>query len=316
MFDTKCYPSLCGQVAVPIGRRGTLTMTDYQQTRRRVLQAAGVAIGSSIVAGTASADHEETWRFDAELTGGAETHDVETQASGHATFEIPPDDHRIHYSIDVEWLCNPTQAHIHLGEEGEDGPVVVWLYPEETQEPELIEGRFDGTLAEGTFTVDDLVGPLEDGSEGELITALLEEDAYVNVHTEAYPAGEIRGQVRPDGDTAEMADALADDGDAGEQEDADDGDEEETDGTGEDDTDDGSEDDGADDMDGDDAEDGNGTDEGMNDTDEGTDGGNDTDDYDDTDGEDEDGDDGNDTDEDDGTAAIGTVFDRIRALFV
>ncbi|MFC4988608.1 CHRD domain-containing protein [Saliphagus infecundisoli] len=172
-----------------------------RQTRRRVLQTAGVAIGSGIVMGTASADHEETWIFQAELTGEAETHDVETTASGHATFEIPPDDHRIHYSIDAEWLCHATQAHIHLGEVDEDGPVVVWLYPEEAQEPEPIEGRFDGTLAEGTFTADDLVGPLEGADADEIVTALIEENAYVNVHTEAYPAGEIRGQIRPDADT-------------------------------------------------------------------------------------------------------------------
>lgn len=186
-------------------------MVNTRQTRRRLLQTAGIAIGSSIVMGTASAAHDETWRFQAELTGEAETHDVESNASGHAAFEIPPDGHRIHYTVDVEWLCYGTQAHIHLGEEGEDGPVVAWLYPEEGQEPELIEGRFDGTLAEGTLTVDDLVGPLEGADEEEIITALLEEGGYVNVHTEEYPTGEIRGQIRPDEATLEMATEAAED---------------------------------------------------------------------------------------------------------
>ncbi len=186
-------------------------MVNTRQTRRRLLQTAGLAVGSSIVMGTASADHEETWTFHADLTGEAETEDVETNATGRATFEIPPDDHRIHYRIDVEWLCYVTQAHIHLGEEGEDGPVVAWLYPEEGQEPQLIEGRFDGTLAEGRFTVDDLVGPLEDASSSEIVSAMIDGNAYVNLHTEEYPAGEIRGQISPDTDTEEAIAEATDD---------------------------------------------------------------------------------------------------------
>lgn len=198
-------------------------MVDTHPTRRRLLQTAGVAIGSSIVVGTASADHEETWTFHADLTG--EGHGIETNASGRATFEIPPDDHRIHYTIDAEWLCYATQAHIHLGGEGEDGPVVAWLYPEEGQEPQTIEGRFDGTLAEGTFTGDDLVGPLEGADAGEIVSALIEGDAYVNVHTEEHPGGEIRGQIRPDDETAELIEAARDE--SGEVEEVEEGEDEE-----------------------------------------------------------------------------------------
>ncbi|WP_336363637.1 CHRD domain-containing protein [Halalkalicoccus salilacus] len=96
-----------------------------------------------------------------------------------------------------------TQAHIHLGAEGENGPVIVWLYPEEGEEPELIEGRFDGTLATGTITEDDLVGPLEGASFEEAAERLESEGAYVNVHTEQHPGGEIRGQIEPDGEAEE-----------------------------------------------------------------------------------------------------------------
>lgn len=173
-------------------------MSDDNHTRRRFMRTAGVAVGSAALIGTASASHEETWTFHAELTGEG---GVETPARGHATFEIPPDSHEIQYTIDVTYLCYATQAHIHLGEAGEDGPVVSWLYPEDGAEPELVEGRFDGTLAEGTVSLDGLVGPLEGADANEVVTALMEEDAYVNVHTEDNPAGEIRGQIRSDAGT-------------------------------------------------------------------------------------------------------------------
>lgn len=273
-------------------------MVDTHGTRRRFLQTAGVAIGSTVVLGTASASHEETWTFHAELTG--EDHGVETPASGHATFEIPPDSHEIQYTIDVSHLCHTTQAHVHLGEESEDGPVVSWLYPEDGTEPELVEGRFDGTLAEGTISLSDLVGPLEGADANEVATTLMEEDAYVNVHTETHPAGEIRGQIRPDADTEEAITEAMDDGEddapmeGGEgSEEGDDGNDTDAD---------------RDDASGDDeAETDDGADETTNETDD-DDGTNATDDEM-TNGT------TNSSDGDDDTSSIGGLFDSIRALF-
>ncbi len=131
-------------------------------------------------------------QFVAELSG--EDHGIDTQASGRAEFQVDADAEEVSYTLEVEELCNATMAHIHLGGPDDSGPVVVWLYPTDQQEPRTKEGRFTGTLAEGTFTADDLVGPLE----GETIDDLknrTEEEAYVNVHTEDHPGGEIRGQI-------------------------------------------------------------------------------------------------------------------------
>lgn len=135
--------------------------------------------------------------YEATLSG--EPHGVETEASGEATFEVEAheDGMDAHYELTVENICDVTQAHIHLGAEGEDGPIVVWLYPEEGMEPELVEGLFSGTLAEGTITEDDFVGEWE-GADFETARETVETGgAYVNVHTEEHPGGEIRGQIEP-----------------------------------------------------------------------------------------------------------------------
>jgi hypothetical protein len=169
--------------------------------RRQVLSATGTAIvaGMAMSGQAAASGHGDGPRsYSTELTGEEQVPPVETDASGHATFETSADGTAVEYEIHVESICNVTQAHVHLGEEGENGPVVVWLYPEDAQEPELIEGRFDGTLASGTITEDDLVGPLEGASFEEAAESLEAEGMYVNVHTEQHPDGEIRGQIRPE----------------------------------------------------------------------------------------------------------------------
>lgn len=133
--------------------------------------------------------------YHAHLEG--EPHGVETDASGEARFQVNEDGTEAAYEVTVENICNVTQAHIHLGAEGEDGPIVVWLYPEEGMEPELIEGSFSGTLAEGTITEDEFVGEWEGAGFKDAIATFEEEGAYVNVHTEEHPGGEIRGQIVP-----------------------------------------------------------------------------------------------------------------------
>ena len=142
-------------------------------------------------------DADRSNEYHADLRGGAETHDVETDSMGMATFEVNEEGTQARYVLSVTDLCNATQAHIHLGEAGEDGPVVVWLYPEEGQEPKLIEGLTTGTLAEGVITEDDLVGEWEGASFEDVVATFEDGGSYVNVHTEAYPAGEIRGQITP-----------------------------------------------------------------------------------------------------------------------
>ena len=56
--------------------------------------------------------------------------------------------------------------------------------------------RTQGTLATGTFTETDFVGPLAGMPLSYLREAISQGRAYVNVHTTQFPGGEIRGTIR------------------------------------------------------------------------------------------------------------------------
>jgi len=72
--------------------------------------------------------------------------------------------------------------------------VVAWLYP--SKPPAVVKkGKFTGVLARGTLTAAELQGPLQGKTIGDLVDQIKAGTAYVNVHTEKYPAGEIRGQI-------------------------------------------------------------------------------------------------------------------------
>jgi mono/diheme cytochrome c family protein len=73
-----------------------------------------------------------------------------------------------------------TLAHIHSGIAGTNGPVIVNFVQSGTD-----PNRWDAE-AGGTLTADE-------------VNALLAGQLYVNVHSAAFPSGEIRGQIRPQG---------------------------------------------------------------------------------------------------------------------
>jgi hypothetical protein len=120
--------------------------------------------------------------------------DVISDAQGQAIFQLNADGTALTYRLNVANIENVTQAHIHQGAPGTNGPVVVWLYPS-APPASLIPGRFDGVLGAGTVTSANLVGPLAGQPLSSLVALLESGNAYVNVHTSQYPGGEIRGQV-------------------------------------------------------------------------------------------------------------------------
>ncbi|CEH29288.1 hypothetical protein AM501_19920 [Aneurinibacillus migulanus] len=130
-------------------------------------------------------------RFSARLRGSEEVPRVRTNASGVANFQLSNDGRRLRFTLVVRNIRNVTQAHIHLGRRGMNGPIVVFLFG-----PVSRGITVDRGIVTGTLTSANLVGPLARQSLSTLLREMRNGNAYVNVHTEAHPNGEIRGQIR------------------------------------------------------------------------------------------------------------------------
>ena len=124
------------------------------------------------------------------LRGSNQNPSVETNAHGVFIATVSPDGKSITFKLIVANMENVTMAHIHIGDSATNGPVVVFLFHTETP-----VARQDGVLSQGTFTASDFKGPLMGQAFSALINAIMNGDAYVNVHSTQHPAGEIRGQI-------------------------------------------------------------------------------------------------------------------------
>jgi hypothetical protein len=140
------------------------------------------------------------------LSGQEEVPSRDTLARGEATFHLSEDGESLAFRLIVSNIENVVASHIHLGETGQNGDVVAFLFG--PADPG--GGRTDGVLAEGTITGGDLVGPLAGRDLDDLIQAMRSGNTYVNVHTNDgvaptntgpgdFPGGEIRGQIEAGG---------------------------------------------------------------------------------------------------------------------
>jgi hypothetical protein len=113
------------------------------------------------------------WQLEAVLNGANETPPVPTAATGFASVTLNLPSNSLSYHVRVTGLLG-AKAHIHTGAVGVPGPPIITL----TGGPTVYEG---------------VSAPL---TTADVIT-LLTEGMYVNVHTPAFPGGEVRGQLIP-----------------------------------------------------------------------------------------------------------------------
>lgn len=129
--------------------------------------------------------------FEAKLSGKEVVPAVETKTTGEADFKLSKDGKELTYILKVKDIENVTAAHIHTGMMGKSGGPVAGLFKGPKK-----EGKFSGDLAKGTITDKTLVGPLAGKTIGDLVEMIKSGGAYVNVHTDKYPDGEVRGQIK------------------------------------------------------------------------------------------------------------------------
>lgn len=129
--------------------------------------------------------------FTAKLMGSDEVPAVQTTGKGEVVFKLSADNKSLTYKLKVRGLENVTAAHIHSGMKGENGPPIVGLFAGPKK-----EGQFNGELAKGTITEKELLGSLTGKPLSDLVTMIKSGRAYVNVHTDKNPGGELRGQLK------------------------------------------------------------------------------------------------------------------------
>jgi glucose/arabinose dehydrogenase len=136
---------------------------------------------------------EDDDKFEAELEGAQENPPVTTTAGAEAEFKLDSKG-RLKFELEATaHIENAQQAHIHLGARGQNGPIVAFLLPFDAAGVDFEEGD---EIAEGKLTDADVIErPGFDGTVAALVERMRQGRAYVNLHTTAFPAGEIRGQI-------------------------------------------------------------------------------------------------------------------------
>lgn len=137
------------------------------------------------------------------LEAAQEVHDVTSEANGFTNFQANAAGTQIVFDLGLAQITDVTQAHIHVGERGANGPIIVDLAILADLDAEEGEGQdFPGDefqLANsGNITEEDISAQEDagfDGSMESLVELMRNGGAYVNVHTVQEPMGEVRGQI-------------------------------------------------------------------------------------------------------------------------
>ncbi len=158
----------------------------------------GVALLAAIAA-TAAVAHNDNGKGKARLDSYQET-PLTLSTPGTGSFRIRVSSDGLHYKLRYQDLSAPvTQAHIHFGRTGLSGGIVAFLCGPQPQAGDKPTCPASGTV-EGVIDMADILGPVPNqgiaaGELREVIKALRKGAIYANVHTTAFPGGEIRGQV-------------------------------------------------------------------------------------------------------------------------
>lgn len=166
-------------------------------------QKTGMIAASVLVLGTIGAApliaSAETER--ARLEGFQEVPPVSTDAVGSFTARIDRRADEIRYVLTYAGIESGVRfAHIHFGQPGVNGGVMVFLCDNTGGAPVVTPAcPLNSGNVEGTLQANDVIGPagqgIDPGEFDEVLEAIRAGTAYVNVHSETFPGGELRGSL-------------------------------------------------------------------------------------------------------------------------
>jgi CHRD domain len=146
----------------------------------------------------------------AKLEGYQEVPAVSSPGAGTFKAKFDVGGESISYELSYDGLeGTPFMSHIHLGHKRTNGGIMVWLCGNASTTPPIASPPsgtpacpVPGGTVSGVITAAQVVGPagqlVNAGEFAEVVKAIKLGAAYVNVHTNKVPSGEIRGQVKHD----------------------------------------------------------------------------------------------------------------------
>ena len=148
-----------------------------------------IAVGTVTISSIGLVSAQEQ-KFMTQLSSQEEVPPTDSQATGSAEF-TPMGTDSVMYNVNATNIEGVTAGHIHSGQQGENGPIVVTLFNYDSPMNQVSES--------GSITADKLEGPMAGKQLSDLTTAMSNGETYVNIHTEQNPNGEIRGQISGSG---------------------------------------------------------------------------------------------------------------------
>jgi hypothetical protein len=139
-------------------------------------------------------------KFSATLTGYEETPTLSVAGTGSLSAQISRDETSVSYTLSYSSLTGPAlAAHIHLGMPAIAGGVIAFLCDTDAGTAQIPDCPGAGGTVSGSIEAADVIGPAGQGITAgefeELVAAMRFGATYANVHTTAFPSGEIRGQI-------------------------------------------------------------------------------------------------------------------------
>lgn len=136
------------------------------------------------------------------LTGYQEVLAVSTTGNGEFNARISNDESRIDWELRYASLeGNVLQSHIHFGNKGTNGPIVIFLCtnlgngPAGTQPCPAPPATISGSITAADMVNTGAAQGITAGEFDEVIRAIRAGASYVNVHSSLWPGGEIRSQI-------------------------------------------------------------------------------------------------------------------------
>jgi hypothetical protein len=157
-----------------------------------------VAMTASVLSSYAYAQ-----QFTAELSGFNEVPAaILSPGTGTLTLTLDPRASTLTYALTYSALTSPvTQAHIHFGKEHVAGGIMVFFCSNQMGPPQGTPACPDSGTVSGTITANGVTAieaqNVTAGDFNAVVTALTSGTSYANVHSARFPAGEIRGEIRP-----------------------------------------------------------------------------------------------------------------------